>query len=217
MNLLVTYIYDLGEKFELHREIHRLCVESYERNLLGDWGHVILRGSFKANRRARRYGLMLQDVFKKLFHLRDNNLFIVDADTLCVRPVEVFGKWDRLTMFNMANARVPYEEFERDEYLHCGVRYVPWNFAHWGYMTSLALDWDYDVWAYDQYVWNKLFWAQRGVFQSRVNEYVDPRYCWCVPDQYDNLGVPEEEAFIVHFHETRGVKTCLEKMRGYDT
>jgi len=213
-NLLVTYLYDLGADFPVHKEIHDLCVASYEKNLRGDWEHVCFTGAFDEGSRNRRYGMMLQDVFGKLFDLQDANLFIVDADTLCVRPVDVFGRWNKLTMFNLANARVPYNAFPREQYVHSGVRYVPAWFPLWEPARVLRASWDFDVWAYDQFVWNLLYRSQ-GVDMVRVKEHLDPRYCWCTPREYDNLDVPEDDAYIVHFHETRNVRACLERMRGY--
>lgn len=209
MNLLVTYLYNLSKEFPLHAEIHDLSVASYKKHLRGDWEHVCLRGEFRCDKRNRGYGLMLQDVFRKLPGLNDSNLLVVDADTLCVRPVEMFGKWDRLAMFNWANAEVPYGAFNRTEYLHSAVRYVPSNFAHWAAAAELVAEWDYAMWAYDQYVWNVLSRAQGG--QDAPN----PRYCWVPLPEYDNAGVPGDEAYIVHFGETRGLQECLEKMRSY--
>jgi len=216
VNLLVTYLYDLGRDFELHRAIHELCVTSYRKNLAGEWRHVCFEGKFNEGNRELRYGSMLRDVFSKLLELRGNNLLVIDADTLCVRTVEMFGKWDRLTMFNMANARVPYNAFPYHLYLHSAIRYVPAEFDYWEIVETLGID-EYDdaVWAYDQYVWNKMFWAQPGVELERAREYVDPRYCWVPMREYDNLGIPKSEAYIIHFCETRGVQACLARMRAH--
>jgi hypothetical protein len=214
LNLLVTYLYDLGKDYPLHRAIHNLCRASYEKNLKSADYFVTLTGAAEG-KRNQRYGAMLVEVFGRLrlLHSAGHNLLVVDADTLCVRPTEVFGKWNRLAMFNMANAKVPYGAFPRAQYLHSAVRYIPKEFSLWDTGQELVDRWDYDMWAYDQYVWNAMFWAQEGVEPERAEEYADPRYCYVPLPEYDNLGVPKSEARIVHFGETRGVKNCLEKMK----
>lgn len=222
MNVLVTYLYDLGDGYDVVRRIHALCAESYCRNLRGMDDHVILTGTklgglgdSKAVRNYR-YGRMLAEVFWEANRLAEDGagVLLVDADTLCVRPTP-WPEGDGMRMFNMANARVPYGAFAKASYLHSGVRYLPAAIpmSIWAVGAQLVSRWDCGEWAYDQYVWNTMFWAQDGVDPGEAESYVDPRYCWCAQPQYDNLGVPRSEAYIVHYHETRGLETCLRRMK----
>jgi len=118
-------------------------------------------------------------------------------------------------MFNLANARVPYAAFPKAAYMHSGIRLLPASLSMetWAVGAQLVETWDYGCWAYDQYVWNRMYWMQDGKRFEDAASYCDPRYCWCTPVQYDNLGVPRSDAYIIHYHETRGMQMCLRQMR----
>ena len=226
MNILVTMIYDLGKNYSTHKRIHDLSLKTYEGHLQNVDDIVTLEGAFeraesprrrvKLRHRAEVYGQMFAEAYWRVQDLwgQGNNVFWVDADTLCVRETP----WPRgrdMRLFNMANATVPYELMPETCYLHGGVRYFPATMdgTCWE-MGDIAVElWDHSCWAYDQLVWNLMFWSQESYERDKAQHYVDPRYCWCDAKQYDNLGVPREKAYIVHYHQSRGPQMCLKRMR----
>jgi len=222
VNVLISPLYDLGNRHDLFLQMRGLCAESYCRNLRGMDDHVVMTGTFDGGEgdaravRNHRYGEMLVDMHWRVRALWEagNDVLLVDGDTLCVRPTPWPGG-DEFRMFNMACARVPYGAFPEEAYLHSGVRYFPASMdpAAWTVADELVGRWDFGEWAYDQYVWNAMYWAQPGKRLEDARAYVDPRYCWCAQPQYDNLGVPRSEAYIVHYHGTRGLEMCLRRMR----
>jgi len=211
MNVLLTFLYDLGKDFRLHRAIHSLCFASYERNLLDVESLRVLHGT------ADSYSDMLIKVFAEARTIWEagNDVLLVDGDTLCVKPTRMFGLGASLTMFNMACAKVPYGAFPPSAYLHSAVRLLPQTMDPnlWEIGQALIDEYDREMWAYDQYVWNKMFWAQAGISYDLARTYVNPLYCYVPLPQYDNFGLRKEDAYVVHYGNTRGTQRCLERMR----
>lgn len=211
MKILLTYLYDLGKDFRLHRAIHSLCSASYERNLLDVEELRVLKGE------AHDYSDMLIEVFAAARTIWEagNDVLLVDGDTLCVKPTRMFDLGDRLTMFNMACASVPYDTFPKDAYIHSAVRLLPqtMNSGLWKLGQALMDVYDREMWAYDQYVWNSMFWAQPGLSFDCAKTYVNPLYCYVPLPQYDNFGLAKKDAYIIHYCNSRGTRRCLERMR----
>jgi len=224
VNLLVTFLYDLGSNYALHRQIHALCVKSYRRNLWGVDEVVTLEGCTpnpysvhpRLSGKAAAYGEMLRDVFARVEALwyKGHSVLLVDADTACVRPTP-WPEGSSLRLFNEGNCWVPYGAFPREQYRHAGVRYLPASMAEdlWDVAALLIERWADDIWAYDQYVWNAMYWAQAGLVPGWTPEPLDPRYCYVPLPDYGNLLLSQGDAYIMHYGETRGLAACLRKMQ----
>lgn len=220
MKLFVTYLYDLGGRFDLHKQIHDLCRASFQKHLDAQ-DYLTFRGSLRGGQGSRkavrnhRYSKMLMDLFQKVRALWDqgHDILLVDGDTLCTRSTP-WPQGDDMRMFNMANALVPQNAYPRSTYLHSGVKLFPQTMdpALWDVGQAMFDAYDCKTWAYDQLIWNRMFWAQPSKLQQNARSYADPRYCWCVPHQYDNLDVKREHAYIVHYCATRGLEKCLQRM-----
>lgn len=220
MNLLVMAIYDLGHRPAKHREIFEMSKASYEQNLLGVDQIVVLEGQVLSRRknradRNRAYGQMLREVYEEVSHIwaEGNTVLKVDSDTLCMRPTS-FPTGDDMRLFNLANAKVPYEAIPRESYLHSGVVYLPEEMdpTCWEIGAAAVDQWDDEQWAYDQLVWNLMFWHQVGYKYAKAKDYLDARYCYAPLSDFKNLGISSEQAYIMHFCETRGLLHVRSKM-----
>lgn len=220
VNILVTYLYDLGGDNATYERIYDLCLDSYKKNLQGVDRFMTFTGTIQPkgtgkSRRSRVYGEMLIDLFNKTHELWSDgaNVLLVDGDTMCVRPTP-WPEGQDMRLFNFANAQVYKGAFPKHCYLHSGVRYLPetmpsdrWLVGGWR-----VDDWNFDFWAYDQYVWNCMFWIGPPHRFPDVDQYVDPRYCWVAAKGFSNQRISIEEAYILHYCSTRGARRVLKRM-----
>jgi hypothetical protein len=146
-----------------YQEMHRLSVNSFKKNLLGDWELVELTGNIIGLQEAFK-NTMLQT--KKLWHkYYPCNILFTDCDTLCLRPLEIFGRFAEFRLFSS-------EPLNFNGYSNCGVRYFPSTIdkSFWEYMDSLMLTWadgQYDV---EQDLYNELMWSQESMKQNLKQE-----------------------------------------------
>ena len=221
MRVFVTLLYDLGREYQTQVEILDLCLASFRKNLDADefvtFRGTILSGAGSAEAvRNWRYSEMLIDAWQQLRDLWSSGVDILfaDGDTLCVKPTP-WPDGDGMRMFNLACCKVLDRAYSRRSYLHSGVKLFPQSMDPkiWDVGQRIFDAYDRNTWAYDQLVWNRMFWAQDGLELKRAREYVDPRYCWVPLREFNNLGVSRSKAYIVHYGETRGMKMCLKRMR----
>ena len=103
-NILVTacyevdHMYGLGEvKYEDYQNINKKCVESFENNLKDLDQSIILDGHVDT------YHKLFQEIYWRIKDIYRNNqpcnLLWSDSDNICLRPVEIFNKFDKFAMF----------------------------------------------------------------------------------------------------------------------
>lgn len=210
-------LYDLGADYETHAAMHKISHASFVRNMDAD-AILTLEGRVEREEtRAQTYRPMLERLFAVSQDLwfQGHDLLLVEADMLCMRPTP-WPEGREMRLFNFADCKVPapFPVIPRHAYLHSGVKFLPQTMPdyRWSICDTYVAKWR-DEWAYDQFVWNVMFWVGPKHQYKYAAEYVDPRYCWCTPRKFDNLRVPREKAYIIHYHGTRGPQKCLLKMR----
>lgn len=225
-NILLTYLYDLGKDphdlgkdYGVFTKIHELCVASFADNLAAIDEHIILRGRFHHQPNTPwtiTQNKMNEDVYWKTYELfrgRPCNILLVDSDMLCVKPTEIFGKFDKYSLFNVAGCDAPLEL--ESLCLNSAVRYFPATMdkSVWEVGTEYAKQWEEyaGVWAYDQYVYNQVFYAQDV---GNAEDFLRPWLNFNAPvrGRIDNRGTSIRDAHIIHFHSSRGARETLEIM-----
>jgi len=187
--------------------MHSLCVASYYKYLRGLDKHiaVFLKGTYHS---------VMREMWWKIHDIYQNghyNLLVVDGDTLCVKPVAIFGTYADAMLFSPAGCDVPtdFPDYDIPVYRNSGVKYFPANLPStvWGAAWPLLRHWLCE-WAYDQYIYNVMFYCQSSP------PPLDSKYCYNVPLGPEINGIPQEEASILHFHSSRGARGALEQMVG---
>jgi hypothetical protein len=227
-NILVTVLYEVKDpiygkaKTEDYVALHRLCLDSFK-EYLADIDEVITFTGV-----AKDY----HEVFRLKFeHLRglhtkqDCNILYVDLDNLCVKPVEIFGKFKKLNLFcissdagyrGVLNGSVPMERLRfAQPWFVTNVKYFPavMNKKLWEIGKEIVKDW-VDTWAYECLVYNCMFHSQ---WVKDVQDYHRPEFSYQAPvrGNYSN-SINLKQAKIIHFHSTRGTEKTIQIMSGWE-
>ena len=231
-NILATVLYEITEpmygkaKTEDYKEMHKLCVDSFKKNLVGLDETVTFRGV------TENYHDVFQGKFYHLMDLHrsgDVNILYVDLDNLCVKSVEIFGKYDDLNLFCISSDlgfRSSLNKYidpvllnKMEPWFVTNVKYFPSTMDNglWDVGKELVEQWK-PVWAYECLIYNAMFHAQAI---KNVQEYHRPEYSYQLPPKpkrsnriqgYINT-ISFEQARIIHFHSTRGSGRTIEEMR----
>lgn len=199
-------------------EIYKSCIASYSKNLK-DLDEVMTFGGKVAT---------YHDMFKTIFlGLRDmqmkgeRNIVFVDADTLCVKPTEIFDKHQGFNMFLNTPGDMYHDAYPKKvpkglykdltPWFLSNVRYYPADMddALWDTVSGLYNQW-INVWAYECIIWNAMLHAQcQGMTYYEIRkDYHRPwlNHQYQIKNFKNEVGL--EDAHIIHFHSSRdSVKT----------
>lgn len=212
MNQLVVRKYRLASKDphfgateEYSDEFLETCLGSYRKNLRGTWSEDVLRGDFSGMPSfITSYNRMQAEVFDYVSEKcrSGDDVLLIDIDTVCVRPTEIFGRYDRMV--------VPWGSpsgtgGEGAVTLSGSVIYLPSTVseAAWEAGRRVIHDVPPNHWAGDQDAYNAM---------ARVDGPIT-----LVPALNYNSDFPKwirrEEAHILSFHGSRGRAEALQEMK----
>lgn len=163
---------------------------------------------------------------KELWHQEPCNIFWAGADTLMIKPTDIFDDVfnNKFREFRLFNYTDPKNFNSMPHYFNDDLRYMPHTMSEeiWELGETLVLNRFNDPnlqWGFDQVRHNKMFWAQdisdndrchpklayqcpwlRSLDQGAVN------YC----DQWNGISI--QSAHILHFHASRGTDACIQVM-----
>jgi hypothetical protein len=184
-NLYITGLYNWNnpneETKKLTQELYQVSKKSYFENLKDIDAHIVLTNPNIEGEYVVKSLDCFYDAFLKTFELwkRGHNIFYGGIDTVCVRPTEVFGKFDKFSMFNGVGLKNPlittmsetnwyqgfnqgsvttetFGQIEIPAYFNCDVRYIPSN-------TS-ELIWNIGFREWDKYFEQKETHSGRGTY-----------------------------------------------------
>jgi hypothetical protein len=206
-----------------YEEIHKLCVDSFLKNLSGIDRHIVLSGNKNTSHD------MFKEIFyriKDIYHSEPCNIIFTDADTLCVKPVNIFNKYNTFSMFLISITgkfstykKVPKRLWKSlKPWFMSNVRYYPHglNDTVWRTGTELANKW-INVWAYECIIYNSMIHSQfDGMSYTEIKKtYHKPEFNYFYATDHFDMDIPLEEARIIHFAGSRGSKEVLNKMRNW--
>lgn len=180
----------------IYHEMGEVAWKSYKKYLAGEWTGLSL------------WEYTWNDLWKTVFYTcrelsRDNNLFLIGADTLARQPIEVFGKYQQMMMFYHTT---PKDKPPYPSYLNSEPMFIPQGLSGEMWLVGerrakgLATTGVYDE---IQLLWNDMFWAQVP------HPPLDPSMNWS-PEVPNPL--PEKEAKIMHFHASKDANAVLNRM-----
>jgi len=224
-NIFITACYEVDKMYSFgetnyldYKQLTNLCTNSFLKNLKDPTEVRILEGQKEH----------FHELFKELYWEVQNiyfanqpcDILFVDSDTLCLKPIEIFGKWDKFAMFNSAEEhRLSYFNpiclqlvQNLKPWMMANIRYYPSGLpmSFWDVGDDLAYSW-VNEWAYDAIIYNKMFHAQDI---KNFDDFIQPHLNFQVD------GIPEaisyetiRDASVLHCHATRGTKMAIAKMK----
>lgn len=218
-NILITANYKItgkqfgGWKPAYFSKISKLCVESFKKNLKDIDEIIVLEGE------EDDYNDMFKDIFyktKEIWLREPCNILWTDTDTLCLKPTEIFGRYDDFRMFfAMVPERkygpiVPHELYkELNPWMMSNLRYFPHSINKhvWEEGELLVENW-IDIWAYECIVYNTMFYSQNPEDVFKNYHMPDLNFQYVLMKQDIELN----NRNIIHFGSSRGSRAVLDIM-----
>ena len=205
----------LGHK--KYEDMYRISRASARKFLAGDWEEVKFTAPV---RDARMYQIAQWYVIKELWHREPCNILAMGADTLFIKPTEVFGRYNRMMMFNYTDPKT-HKEFPH--YFNDDIRYYPADMDPevWAVGERAMEGWFTHAegnWAWGQLIHNYQFWSQ----DIKIDDVLDPTMAWQAfsLDQQQGMhwnGCDVNQAHILHFHGSRDADTRVQVMTNLAT
>ena len=196
--------------YENMYSISRSSAKTY---LQGEWEEIKLTAPVLD---SRAYQIAHWYMIKELWHKEPCNILCMGADTMFLKPTEVFGKYNDMMMFNYTD---PKTHEEAQHYFNDDIRYYPADMDPkvWDLGERLMDKWfthKENDWSWGQLIHNYQLWSQ-GLDVSDVH---DPKMAF----QIFNLNIPFaeewnncklEDANIIHLHSSRDTTSRVDAMR----
>lgn len=207
--------------YDNYLDMHKVSLSSFEKHLQGEWELKFLNGDVDhINQAFEKTFWFIHD----LWHNEPCNILYTDPDTLCVRPVDFWGKYDTFRMFNYTEPKeyLASNRYNRwfDHYFNAGVRYFPADMSKdiWKMGAAMAQNWDYKNYNTEQTILNAMLWDQ-GLTRDQAFEpsmawqlfHSDLEFC----SRWNRS--PLHEARILHLHSSRGADSRASVMRNFAT
>lgn len=195
-----------------YEAMYQMSRASAKKFLQGEWQEVLFKSPVLD---ARMYQIAQWYMIKELWFSQPCNILCMGADTLFIKPTEVFGRYDTMRMFNYTDPKT-HPEFEHN--FNDDIRYYPATMDPkvWEVGEEHMLDWfshkEAD-WACGQHIHNHQLWSQ-GISAA---EMLEPTMAF----QTVKKDIPECESWngcsfadvkIVHFHGSRSSENRVQVM-----
>jgi hypothetical protein len=195
-----------------YNDMYAISRASARKFLQGEWEEIKFTAPVLD---ARLYQIAQWYVIKELWHREPCNILAMGADTLFIKPTEIFGRYKEMRMFNYTDPRT-HEEFPH--YFNDDIRYYPADMdpAVWAVGERKMGEWfthKEGNWGWGQLIHNYQMWSQ-GL---SVEQLLDPKMAYqafVLNQQYSDQwnGIQLGEANILHFHGSRDSDTRVEVM-----
>jgi len=211
VNVLEANVY--GEMYEISRR-------SARKHLQGEWEEVLFTAPV---RDARMYQISQWYTIKELWHKEECNILAMGCDTLFLKPTEIFGKYNKMMMFNYTD---PKKHQEFPHYMNDDIRYYPADMDPdvWAVGEEKMQGWFEHTegnWGWGQLLHNYQFWSQDITIQEALQPhmayqgpdlYIDQ---WEARKQHSNIwnGCELKDANILHLHGSRNSEGKLALMK----
>ena len=176
---------------DAYLDMQQLSIKSFEKNLAGSWTLIELNGIQPTIQDAFRY--VMSETHKIWNNNYPCNILYADPDTVCVKPLDIFGKFQEFRLFAEKNSWLV------QECLNCGVRYFPSSLDDyfWNDMYEQMEKWNYSVWDTEQTIYQNLMFNQE-FDRDKPQDWVVNNH-WVFGDRTDDL--PQHS--ILHLHSSQ--------------
>ena len=183
-----------------YRSMQDISIESFQKNLSGEWLIIELSGQKSNLQEAFRY-VMTQTCEIWLAHAPCNILY-TDPDTLCVKPLLDLEKFKEFRLFTD-------DPLHPGQYHNCGVRWFPHTTQQcvWDFFNQELKTWHDDVnYAHEQKIYADAMWIQPDLdctIQQNIVDQIDYYRSWQL--QTPNIDFTRHYP-ILHVHASRNPK-----------
>lgn len=200
------------QEHKKYDDMYRISRASARKFLAGDWQEKKFTAPVLD---ARLYQIAQWYVIKELWHQEPCNILAMGADTLFIKPTEIFGQFDQMRMFNYTD---PKSHAEFPNYFNDDIRYYPASMDPevWNIGERAMGQWfthKEGNWAWGQLIHNYQFWSQ-GL---TIEQALIPRLAWqafALNKEHGDAwnGLPLEQAQVMHFHGSRDSDSRVQVM-----
>jgi len=201
---------------ENYTAMEELCVASAKKYVTDLDEVVVFRGQADN----------IRDVFKTNFYeiyelwKQGHNILYVDLDVIFISAAEYFGKFNKLSMFNLTDPTSTTDahyNIELPHFFNCGIRYYPHNMDQsvWDKGISMVENWNPNRWDCEQVIYNAMMFDQK----LEINEVYRPHLAFQllsgnIEDEsntnFNQIHISEAKA--IHLHGSRSSSARLQAM-----
>lgn len=196
-----------------YHDMYKLSRQSAKKFLQGQYEEVFYQAPVLD---ARLFQIAQWYMIKELWFKEPCNILVMGADTLFVKPTEIFGQFNEMRLFNYSDPK-SHPLFPNN--FNDDIRYYPASMdpAVWDLGERHMADWwssNEADWACGQNIHNHMFWSQ----EIPLEQALCPTLAWqALPYDFSECnkfnGVPFESAQVLHFHGSRGAADRLYLMQ----
>ena len=197
----------------IYNEMYDISRASAKKFLAGTWQEIKHTAPVLD---ARMFQIAQWYMIKELWFQEPCNILIMGADTMFLRPTEIFGQFKEMRMFNYTD---PKTHPEHPHNFNDDIRYYPATMdpAVWDLGERLMSQWFSHAesdWACGQHIHNHMLWSQ-GV---SVEEMLKPQLAWQAMGSNDQEATnwnkcAYHEAHILHLHGSRNNQNRRDVMK----
>ena len=171
--------------------MQQISIKSFEKNLAGSWTLIELNGIQPTIQDAFRY--VMSETYKIWNNNYPCNILYADPDTVCVKPLDIFGKFQEFRLFAESSDLLIKES------LNCGVRYFPSSLddCFWNDVYEQMEKWNYSVWSTEQTIYQNLMFNQE-FDRTKPQDWIVNNQ-WVFGDRTGDL--PQHS--ILHLHSSQ--------------
>lgn len=204
------------QEHKKYQEMYNISRASARKFLSGTWEEIKFVAPVLD---ARLYQIAQWYAIKELWFREPCNILFMGADTLFMKPTEIFDKYDTMRMFNYTDPKT-HPEFPH--YFNDDIRYYPANMDPkvWNIGERCMNQWfthKESDWGWGQLIHNYQLWSQGLTVEEIIDPtlayqgFMYPDYSKETGDAYNNCRL--EDAKIIHWHGSRGAARTVEMMQ----
>ena len=200
----------LANNYSSYAKMHEISVDSFKQNLQGSWELIELS---EEQENIQTFYKNILVLIKKLWHEnKDCNILYSDADTLCVKPLSIFGTFQDFRVFT------DNDPPKGGDYFNGGVKYYPSSLSKefWDEIDLIIDNWDYTFWDYEQKAHTDLMLAQPEFDSTISQEWVVKQIGFSHRRLLDELNLDNlnnTKQSILHFHSSQNPQFRVECMK----
>jgi len=205
------------DMYNKYVEVNNLSLKSFEDNLEGKWEYKFITGEFETIHEG------LHHTFHELYKLWKSapcNILYTDPDTLCINPLDIWGKFDKFMMFNYTDPKQYTAENKYNlafqHFFNAGVRYFPSTMDQrvWDTGLVMAESWDFKDYDSEQIILNLMLWMQNIDLKDATRPDIAYQAFGAnleEMDQWNNYSLVDSA--IIHLHGSRNIDAKLAQMK----
>jgi hypothetical protein len=203
----MTTLYDLGDDFSLYKQCYNMSMSSVKHFMPEFDKHVLVEGIGNDP-----YNMLRDTYYAIMSEVKNgNNVFYMEIDCLMVKPVSGIFDFQKFELFARTSPySIKYGQLRFDPYMNSGVKYIPATLPRdlIAKADEMISQYDKSFWGYDQVVYNMIYHDQheRAIMREHLNY---------MPLDDVITHIKKEDAAILHFCSSRGVKECRDIMETY--